>query len=81
MRHWKRTVHIKDLIDPSKPADIVADDIRIRLVNAFGSPDFVLGDIIDALSNVGSVEECDDVLDRLYDWADDNDVWLGLKTA
>jgi len=81
MRNWARTVNIKDLIDPTQPADIVADNIRIRLVNAFGSPDFVLGNIISDLSSVGSVEECDDVLDQLYDWADDNSIWLGLKAA
>ena len=79
VRDWKRTVNIKDLIDPSQPADVVADSIRVRLVHAFGSPDFVLADIITDFGTVGSAEECDGVLDRLYDWADDNDVWLGLK--
>ena len=80
MRNWKRTVSIKDLIDPSQPADIVADNIRKRLVHAFGSPDFALANIITDLGSVGTVEECDDLLDRLYDWADTNDVWLGPKS-
>ena len=78
MTRWRRTVNIKHLLDPSQSADIVADNIRIRLVNAFGSPDPELADIITDLSSVGSVEECNGMLDRLYDWADANRVWLGL---
>lgn len=78
--NWKRIVNIKDLLDPSQPADLVADNIRGRLIDAFGSPDFVLADIITDFGSVGTVEECDGVLERLYDWADANRVWLGLKS-
>ena len=78
MRRWKRTVHIKDLIDQTQTADVVALHIRDRLIGAFGSPDFTLADIITDFETVSTVEECDDVLERLYDWADANDVWLGL---
>ena len=79
MVRWGKTVNIKDLLDPSQTADVVAMHIRGRLINAFGSPDFELADIIVDFESVGTVEECDDVLERLYDWADVNDVWLGLK--
>ncbi len=78
MPGWRRTVNIKDLIDPSLPANVVADNIRTRLANAFSLPDVVLADIIADFGGVGNVEECDGVLARLYDWADANRVWLGL---
>ena len=78
MSNWKRTVDIKGLIDPSQPVDIVADNIRIRLLEAFGSPDFELAEILIDFEDVGTVEECDEILVRLYDWADENRVWLGL---
>ena len=79
MVRWEKTVNIKDLLDPSQTADVVGMRIRDRLINAFGSPNFELADIIVDFESVGTVEECDDVLERLYDWADDNNVWLGLK--
>ena len=81
MKRWKRTVDIKDFIDPSQTADVVALRIRGKLIGAFGSPDFELADIIADLENVGTVEECDDVLEHLYNWADAHDVWLGIKTS
>jgi len=38
-----------------------------------------LSDITDRLMHdVGDVEEFDDVLNELYDWADMNSIWLGL---
>ena len=79
MRRWTKTVNIKPFIDETQPADVVAERIRAKLVTAFPVPGFELGDIIADLEGVQAVEECDDVLERLYDWADANDVWLGLK--
>ena len=78
MTDWKRTVNIKEFIDPSRTADVVALRIRDRLIGAFGSPDQELADILVAFEKVVTVEDCDAALERLYDWADAERVWLGL---
>ncbi len=78
MTNWKRTVNIKEFIDPSQTADVVALQIRDRLIGVFGSPDQELADILVMFEKVETVEDCDAVLARLYDWADENRVWLGL---
>ncbi|KKL99780.1 hypothetical protein LCGC14_1811010 [marine sediment metagenome] len=80
MRRWTNTINIKPFIDPTQPADVVAERIRAKLVAAFSVPDFELNDIIGDFGDVQTAEECDDALERLYDWADANDVWLGLKS-
>ncbi len=79
MTDWKRSVNIKDLLDPSQDADVVALQIRDRLIDAFGAPDQELADILVMFEDVETVEDCDATLERLYDWADENCVWLGLK--
>lgn len=79
MPRWIKTVNIKTFIDETQPADVVAERIRAKLVRAFPVPDFTLGDIIADFEDVQTIEECDDTLERLYDWADANNVWLGLK--
>ncbi len=78
MTDWKRTVNIKEFIDPSQTADVVALQIRDRLIGAFGSPDQELADILVMFEDVETVEDCDAALERLYDWADAERVWLGL---
>ncbi|KKN01038.1 hypothetical protein LCGC14_1131660 [marine sediment metagenome] len=80
MPRWTRTVNIKTFLDATQPAGVVAKRIRAKLVAAFSVPGFELGSIIGDFEDVQTIEECDDVLERLYDWADANDVWLGLKT-
>ena len=81
MKRWTKTVNIKPFIDETQPADVVAERIRAKLVKAFPTPDLTLDIIITDLEEVQTVDDCDDILERLYDWADANDVWLGLKTA
>ncbi len=84
MTDWKRTVNIKDLIDPSQTADVVALQIRDRLVKAFngfspfGRPDMEFANILADFEDVETVEDCNAALGRLYDWADAERVWLGL---
>ena len=84
MPNWKRTVNIRDLIDPSQPADVVALNIHNKLVKAFsgsspfGRPDMEFANILADFEDVETVEDCDNALGRLYDWADAERVWLGL---
>jgi hypothetical protein len=80
MRRWTNTINIKPFIDPTQPADVVARRIQAKLIAAFSDPGFDLADIIDDFEDIQTVEECDDALERLYDWADANNVWLGLKS-
>lgn len=35
-------------------------------------------EVLDEAANTGDVEVLDDALEQLYDWADDNRVWLGI---
>ncbi len=84
MPNWKRTVDIKNLIDPSQPADVVALNIHNKLIKTlngsspFGRFDMEFASILADFEDVETDEDCDAVLVRLYDWADENRVWLGL---
>ncbi len=78
MTRWKKTVNIKPFIDETQPANVVAERIRAHVAEAFPVPDLTLDLILADFEEVQTVEECDDVLGRLYDWADTNDIWLGL---
>jgi hypothetical protein len=78
MTRWKRTVNIKGHLRSEQTADVIALRVRDTIVGAFGSPDPELASIIEDFESVGTDEECDEVLERLYDWADANRVWLGL---
>ena len=78
MPRWIKTINIKPFIDETQPASVVAKNIRTKLANAISYPDLTLSLILDDFEEVQTVEDCDDVLNRLYDWADTNDIWLGL---
>ena len=83
---WKTTVNIKPLIgeDDSeegaeRAGDLIGALLSLKLlVHDQYATDQTLRNIIDGLSNVADVDEFNDVLEDLYDWADENRVWLGL---
>ena len=85
MSKWKRMVNIKPLIGEDSSdsgaqecARNISALLQDKLMDLL-THDNDLADIVDAF---GAVETCDDVnsaLDELYDWADHNLIWLGLK--
>jgi acetyl-CoA acetyltransferase family protein len=75
MSIWVKTVNIKDLI---REGDFraCAEGVKERLVEAFpgweADPD--LRAVINALSAAEDIEEVNDALDALYDWANANKI-------
>ena len=78
---WRKTVNIKPLLDPSEPASVVAKRIAEKLQLGLGADQdaWAMQEIIARFNDAEDVEEVDNILDDLYDWADANRVWLGLK--
>lgn len=76
--NWKKTVDIKPLLvevedDDNQGAQRVAQSISTLLKASLPEyPD------IDHFEEVTDVEDCNEALDRLYNWADKNLVWLGI---
>ncbi len=83
---WTTTVNIKPLIgtDTSeegakRAGDLISSLLSLRLlVKDHYATDQTLRNIIDGLAAVENTEEFNGVLGDLYDWADENSVWLGL---
>ena len=93
MSTWLTTVNIKDLLteDDSEEAVITAANGIVGRLRTLADPGGSLADSLDTLTlceilntfkdlaeNNPDVQEFNWVLDELYDWADDNRVWLGL---
>lgn len=94
MTRWAREVDIKAIFRGGDPADArehgraVAALLREKLGDVL---DLSIGDETDDglinsdldlvvldFEDIADADDFDDVLERLYDWADDNRVWLGL---
>ncbi len=78
MTNWKRTINIKQHLDPAKPFEGVRDAIVRVLRNDRAYLDgFDFTDIVDEMAETGTVSDFDAALEALYDWADNNLVWIG----
>lgn len=88
MRDWKHTIDIKKhFVDKNVTAQVAAQGVHKELgkltrLKAFKDDDELLG-IAQEFERLGEdpdaeTQEFDEALERLYDWADANDVWLGL---
>jgi hypothetical protein len=78
MTNWRRTIHIKQNLDPDKPLAEVRNPIvaRLKADRAYESdPEFIWA--VDAMTEAIDVDEFNDGLALLYDWADANLVWIG----
>ncbi len=86
MKKWKRTVNIKPFItgdSSDSGAQECARGIRETLLNTLMDDlthDVELMAIVDDFEAVETCVDANHALDSLYDWADDNSVWLGFKT-
>lgn len=93
-RPWARTVNIKSVFRDGNPADArehgqaVAKLLREELGDVMAlsigdeTADGLCNQDLDLIAldfeDIQDAEDFDDVLERLYDWADDNRVWLGI---
>lgn len=83
---WKFSVNIKPLIgeDTSeegaqRAGKSISDLLSRRLLaRDHYATDLTLRNIIDGFAEIEDTDEFNSVLDDLYDWADENRVWLGL---
>lgn len=83
---WKMTVNIKPFIgedaseEGAKRAGMAIHQLLTRRLR--GLPlyrdDQELSDILDGLEGVENSDEFNYILADLYDWADENRIWLGL---
>jgi hypothetical protein len=81
--NWRRTINIKQYLDPDKPLPEVRDAIVAVLRNdrAYlsqrGGGDLDFMDLVDEMAETQSVPDFDLCLSALYDWADNQLVWIG----
>ncbi len=83
MKRWNRTVNIKPFItedDSDAAAQKCATSIKALLVRLIPSYDNGLQLVLDSLEEAKTCDDVNCALDSLYDWADANNVWLGLKS-
>lgn len=84
VRPWLHSINIKQYLDPNKPlADVVAGVLREidRLPEDLRNSSLALEnvrDIFEEAIDLNDTDVFDDGLSELYDWADDNRVWLGI---
>lgn len=80
MSRWKHSVELKDLLEIADDADLTDDDVnhignkiheRISKLECFN--DF---DIIDEFKEVYDIEDFDNIIEELYDYADYNRIWI-----
>lgn len=84
---WDAKANIKQFLDPDAEPSEVAANVARELRHAFArrlratsdNYDCDLDMLLDDLENFGdaTVEDFDETLDRIYDWADENRIWLG----
>lgn len=78
MPFWRRTLNIKQFLDPDKPLERVRDPMvsMLRLDGAYdANEDYAIA--VDTLAEAETVEDFDEALASLYDWADHHRVWMG----
>lgn len=94
MARWSRVVDIKRVFKDGDPAEArehgkaVAAILRDKLGDVMDlsmaeeTPDGLRNQDLDLIAldfdDITDADDFDDVLERLYDWADDNRVWLGI---
>ena len=82
MRQWKHTVYVGAPFHSDLPFKQRRDMI-VTILKGLPMYDDIDGDlywIVDELSDTDHEDEFDTVWDGLYDWADDNDVWIDTFT-
>lgn len=82
MTNWVRTIKIKQYLDPDKPLAEVRDPIVATLKQDRAYQlDSEFEEITDELAEAPTVADFNEMLSRLYDWADWKAVWIGGDRA
>jgi len=81
---WLKTINIKQFLsEETRDIEIVKNigesiaGALTRGTKRFKCDTYGLDDILDMLRDIESLEDFNETLDELYDWADRNRVWLG----
>ena len=83
MTRWKRQIRIKQFLDEGKPFEEVRDQVVAVLRR---QPEYDIEseryddefwNIVDEMTDTDTVRYFDLTLNALYDWADDNKIWIG----
>lgn len=78
MTNWRRTINIKQHLDPAQPVVEVRDAIVGVLRNDPAYLDsFEFADLVDEMAETETVPDFDFCLSMLYEWADSHLVWIG----
>lgn len=75
---WKQTVKLKHLLTEEETPEAVGaamNAVAAALTEAF-HPDSELQELIDEMSCCNDLDDANNLLDSLYDWADNNRVWI-----
>jgi hypothetical protein len=82
MTNWTRTIEIKQHLDPDKPLAEVRESIVVVLkADRAYRTDAEFEEIVDEMAEAPTVCHFDEMLSRLYDWADWNTIWIGGDLA
>lgn len=80
MAKWKQTIQIKDLLTEGTDAETIktaADGIVSRLPSSAPTSRLIKAKEMADTDEETALLVFNDGLDRVYDWADDNRIWLG----
>ena len=78
---WRKTVNIRPILDKDEDTDESAVNISRELAEFLSSQvsdEPGIQPIITALNKVRTQRGANKVVERLYDWADDHRIWLGI---
>ena len=80
MANWRYTLNIKLFLNTDRDAWEEARDNIVSLLKTSRDyeHDIELQSIVDEMTDADDLDWFNAILDRLYDWADFNLVWLGL---
>ena len=81
--NWLYRVNIRDEWEAAKDGKLPLPElgciIADRVKAVYQEPDDELEELIDELEDFeGDCDDFDNVMDRLWDWADDRLVWIGV---
>ena len=79
MSHWKQTIKIRDLLTEDSSADAIktaAAELVLRLPNSAPTSRLQKAQAMADSDPETALLVFNDGMSRIYDWADDNRVWL-----
>ena len=88
LRRWSHSINIKQFLKEGEQVSSIVTNVKreldrlpesLRLSDTWAWDEIIEG--FDEAAEEENVELFDDALSNLYDWADENRVWLGVRGA